>query len=243
MSAASPPPRRGVRRFFLMGLAGVLPFLLTAVVVVWAFRLVDDQIGRPLSVAIERAVHPEPPAHGPEWRPWTESSPFLYGTVRPFAAFLLFFLAIVSLGFLLARRLGRRAHGRIEGLLGRFPLLKAIYPYAKQFVDFFLGERTRTFHGVVAVPYPRPGCYCLGLVTGEAVPAFEGAAGPIGVRLFVPNSPNPLSGYIHFVDRSELVALDLPVEEVFRMVMTGGVLHAAAAAAGEPSAAEGVARG
>jgi uncharacterized membrane protein len=94
----------------------------------------------------------------------------------------------------------------------------------KQVTDFVLSEKRAAFRTVVAVPYPRPGIYSLGFVTGEGWKSINRASGGEMVQVFIPSSPTPVTGYVVFVRRDEIVELDLTVDEALRFSISGGVI-------------------
>jgi uncharacterized membrane protein len=44
------------------------------------------------------------------------------------------------------------------------------------------------------------------------------------VNVFVPTTPNPTSGFLLFVPRSDLHVLEMTVEEGIKMVVSGGIV-------------------
>src|SRR5262249_33383628 len=83
-------------------------------------------------------------------------------------AFLaLFTLFLYLLGKLLAGRLGQFVWGNTERLISRVPLVRNVYSSVKQVTEFFFNQRELEFTRVVAIEYPRKGCWSLGFVTGE----------------------------------------------------------------------------
>ncbi|MBT5374364.1 MAG: DUF502 domain-containing protein, partial [Rhodospirillaceae bacterium] len=44
------------------------------------------------------------------------------------------------------------------------------------------------------------------------------------INIFIPTTPNPTSGFLLFVPKKDLVALDMPVEEAIKMVISGGIV-------------------
>jgi uncharacterized membrane protein len=43
--------------------------------------------------------------------------------------------------------------------------------------------------------------------------------------VFVPHTPNPASGFVHYVPRSRVVYLDWPVEEGLKVIVSGGLVQ------------------
>ena len=80
-------------------------------------------------------------------------------------------------------------------------------------------EKDKTgFLQVVMVEYPRKGVHTLAFVTNE----YTNEHGKKMVSLFIPNSPNPMSGFLHIFDDSEVVRTRLTIEEGLKMVVSAG---------------------
>ena len=73
--------------------------------------------------------------------------------------------------------------------------VSSVDPYATQIVDYLLGERSerREFRAGVAVPYPHPGIYSLGFVTGEGLKTLNEKKNDSFLSVFIPSSPAPVS--------------------------------------------------
>ncbi len=44
------------------------------------------------------------------------------------------------------------------------------------------------------------------------------------MSVFLPTTPNPTSGFLLFVKRSEMIVLDMTVEEAAKMVISAGLV-------------------
>jgi len=205
-------------RLLLRGLGLVLPLALTAALFVWLWTLVTEQIlGRveQFLVWIVGAVGLEP----------------LSPTISMALSVVLAVGGLLLLGLWFSGFLGRKIYGLFEQTLAKIPLIGAIYPYVKQITEFFFGEEKKVeFKRVVAIPYPRPGVYSLGFLTGSSAKAINAASGMELISVFVPSSPMPATGYTLFVPASDIIEMSLTVEEALRTVVSGGVLlpeHAA----------------
>ena len=76
---------------------------------------------------------------------------------------------------------------------------------------------------VVLVEWPRRGVFAIAFHTGES---FLSAADPDNelVNVFLPTTPNPTSGFYLMLPSSEIRALDLTVEEAFKLIMSAGIV-------------------
>jgi uncharacterized membrane protein len=127
-------------------------------------------------------------------------------------------------GRLVGGFLGRSIYKRIENFMVAVPIIRKVYPYIKQLVDFLFSEDdSPKFSGVVAVEYPRKGIWSVGFMTGDSLKAIE-AKIPNSVTIFIPSSPTPFTGYTITVSKKDLIDLPLTVEEAIRFAVSGGVL-------------------
>jgi len=135
---------------------------------------------------------------------------------------------IYLVGVLVGNYLGRRMFVAMERWATRVPVIKQVYPSVKQIVEFLVGggasSKSMLSGRVVAIQYPSPGIWALGLMTGETVEAIQDAAGVECVTVFIPSSPTPFTGYTVTVPRSAVVDLPLSLDEALRFVVSGGVV-------------------
>jgi uncharacterized membrane protein len=235
-SASREPPRRrpgfgeDFRRFFVRGLAALLPTLITLWLLVKVWEFLWEALGRHLIWLIRWFwvnmagwwFVPNEPAGHIRWV-WREES-FRSQVVGVILAIILVYVVGGFVGNLIGRQFWRL--GELAVL--RIPLVRAIYPAVKQVTDFLLADRARAnqFAGsrVVAVQPHAEGIWSIGLVTGPGLKTLNDATGDDMVTVFVPSTPTAFSGYVLVVPRKSVVELPLTVEEAMRMLLSGGVL-------------------
>lgn len=144
--------------------------------------------------------------------------------VHPAIGTVLTLALVLTFGYMASGFLGRRLTSGMDALLMRIPLVRSVYPTAKQLVEFFFAENKLDFDHVVAVPYPSADIWSLGFVTGNGLRSLNAAAGTQLVTIFVPTSPMPMTGFMIFVEPHKIRPLDLSVEEALRITVTGGVI-------------------
>ncbi len=137
-----------------------------------------------------------------------------------FAA-LLTVTVIYVLGMITTNIVGRRIVQAAETLVDRVPFVKTIYRASKQVLETFAGESAQAFQRVVSVPFPGQQVRTVGFVTRVTT---EPRTGEELCAVFVPTAPNPTTGFVLVVKRSELIDLNWTVEEAIRVIMSGGVL-------------------
>lgn len=142
----------------------------------------------------------------------------------PWIGILLSVLLVLTLGYLASGFLGRRLIASVDKALHALPVIRSVYPYAKQLVEFFLSDTALEFDSVVAVPYPSEGLWSIGLVTGPGLKSLQPDDDSQVISVFMPTSPMPMTGYTVFVARSKVIPLKMSVDEALRVTVSGGVI-------------------
>ena len=144
--------------------------------------------------------------------------------VHPIFGLFVALLLLVGVGYLASGFLGRRVVTWFDARLSQIPFIKWIYPYAKQFVEYFLSDSDLEFDTVVAAPYPSEGVYCIAFVTSPGFRTLHETLGGRYIACFVPTSPMPMTGYTVFIEASRLIPLPISVDEALRTTISAGVL-------------------
>jgi uncharacterized membrane protein len=135
---------------------------------------------------------------------------------------------ILVVGTLARNYIGKKIVALGESIVVKIPIVKNIYMALKQLVNTIFMRNSRSFREVVLVEYPRRGIYSIAFVTGETVGELkekvEARETKEAVNIFVPTTPNPTSGFYLVVPLTEIIPLDLTVEEAFKIVFSAGVL-------------------
>jgi uncharacterized membrane protein len=217
------------RRFFVSGMAALLPTLITLWLLVWAWNFLWENLGRHIiagikwtwaSMAEAGLVRFEP--YGYIGRYWADD---LLRT--KLVGVLLAVLLVYVIGVIIGNFIGRTFYRLIESTVMRIPLVRAVYPAVKQVTDFVLssrrGERFATSH-VVAVQPHEQGIWSIGLITGGGLPSLAQVTGEELVTVFVPSTPTAFTGYVLVVPRRNVVELPMSVEDAMRLLVSGGVI-------------------
>jgi uncharacterized membrane protein len=192
------PAGRRLRRYFLTGLVVLAPVGVTAVVLAWMFRTIDNILGEPLQAAV--------------------------GVRLPGVGFVLLIIAVLAVGWVVHFAAGRQLLHWWNEALARFPLTGRLYTAMSQIVQSVVGEQRRLFHRTVLVPYPTEGMWAVAFVTHERAPLLAEVVGEPCVNVFVPTTPNPTSGFMLVVPVSRVRPLDISVEEAMKLIMSGGAV-------------------
>ncbi len=192
-----------LRRIFLTGLVILAPVALTIYILLALFRFMD---------AIFAPVVDHSLAY------------FFPGLHIPGLGILLTLIAIFLLGWLSTNVLGRRAIQAFESLVARIPVAKSIYGATKGVLEALAHDQSEAFKRVVLVEYPKSRVYAVAFVTNSARWRTLKADTDDLLLVFVPTTPNPTSGFLLLVPRSEAIDLPISVEAGVRLVISGGLL-------------------
>jgi uncharacterized membrane protein len=192
------------RTYFLAGILATAPVCLT-VYIAWRFiTWVDEGVFALL-----------PPEYNPE-------------TYLPFSipgiGLIIALVGVTLIGAITAGLLGRLLRQLMEAVVNRLPIIRTIYNLIKQVTETALANRAQAFRECALVEYPRKGSWTVGFITGTTAKEFEVLTGEEMVNVFVPTTPNPTSGFLMFIPRSEVHILDMSVEDALKLVISLGLV-------------------
>ncbi len=194
-------------RFFLAGVATLLPFWVTIFVVTWLVRIADAYIGPSSSFGlfILKIV-----GDGNRYSGYS-------------AAYLVVVLLIIMLGFLVTRATVAKIHEGVDAMFARIPLFGRIYYAVSQMVEIFGRKENSSLDRFGGVGYVRMGSIrMLALLTSGQT--YTLADGTEYFLVFVPNSPIPATGFNAFVPVADVERVDMPTEDMLKLLMSLGVL-------------------
>ena len=192
-----------LRNYFLTGVILAAPLFLT-IYITWSFVQWVDSWVTPFIPPIYRPDH------------------YLRFAVPGFGLVVaLIFLTL--LGFLTANIIGRQTILLGESLLGRMPIVRNLYRGLKQIFETVLSRRAGAFKTVALIEYPRKGIWSMVFVSTEARGELQHRIDQT-VAVFLPTTPNPTSGFLLFVPRSDMIVLDMTVEDAAKMIISAGLV-------------------
>jgi uncharacterized membrane protein len=206
-----PDPPRGFmarfRNYFLTGLIVAGPIAITFYLTWWFVTWVDGLV-RPFV----------PVAYRPE-------------TYLPFglpgSGLIVAVIALTLLGFLTANLIGRTLVDLGERLLGRMPVVRAIYRGLKQVFETLFSGSGSSLRRVGLVEFPSPGMWSIVLIS--QAPSVEIAATLPGqeehISVFLPCAPNPTTGFFFYVPKSKVIEVEMSAEDAATLIMSAGVVQ------------------
>jgi uncharacterized membrane protein len=84
-------------------------------------------------------------------------------------------------------------------------------------------SQEKAFRTVGLIEYPRRGTWAVVFIAGETRGELRRHLEDT-VAVYLPTTPNPTSGFLLFVKRSELTILDMSLEDAAKLVISGGLV-------------------
>jgi len=192
-----------IKRYLITGLLIWVPLAITA----WVLSLIASAADQSLRL-LPPAIHPHS----------------LLGFDIPGAGIVVTLLIILATGILATNIIGQRLVTWWERLLARIPVVNSIYNGVKQVSDTLFSPSGMAFRQPLLVQYPHRGSWTIAFLTGEpggdVVNHLEGEH----VSVYVPTTPNPTSGFFLMFPRSEVIELDMDVDEALKYIISMGVV-------------------
>lgn len=138
-----------------------------------------------------------------------------------------FFLFTIFIGWLAKGFLGRSLLGWAERQVDRMPVVRSVYSGLKQIAETVFSQKENSFEKACLVEYPRKGIWAIAFISTDAkgevnenIPVDEQM-----VSVFLPTTPNPTSGFLLFVPKSDLIELKMKVEDAAKLVISAGLVY------------------
>ena len=194
------------KRFFLRGLAFILPVFLTCWILISIIIFMSNLIPSTIVLKLISLVDIQ-----------SESAENVVSTVLGFILTLL----LIQLSGLIFSIIGKKFFDKLENrFLFKIPIFSSIYKTIKQIVDTVSNPDKNSFKKVVMVEFPRKDVWTIGFVTGESVDKKNNEY----YHIIVPTTPNPTSAYLLFILKNDVKNTDLTIDEGIKTIISGGVL-------------------
>ena len=214
-----------MKKLFSKGLGALLPMVLTIFLLYFVGKTIYETLGVPLGDVLKWAATT---LTGQTEEALRTSHPSWdrFFKLAPAVGFIIGIFIVFMVGALVATFFGKKIYKLLERKISRLPVIKVIYPYARQFTDFLFssGEHKMEFKNAVAVPFPYSGVYSIAFVSSEGMRLLNDVTGKKMVCVFVPHSPTPFTGVVCYVPREEIIPLPITVDEAMRIVISCGVI-------------------
>lgn len=192
-----------MKRYFITGLLIWVPIGLTA----WVLKFLISTMDQSLLLLPD------------EFQPEALLGMNVYGIGT-----ILTLLVVFITGIMTANIIGQKLLIFWEGVLWRIPVVKSIYWSIKQVSDTIFSSKGEAFRKALLVQYPREGSWTIAFMTGQ--PGGDVANHLKGdyISIYVPTTPNPTSGFFLMMPKSDVIELDMSVDEALKYIISMGVV-------------------
>jgi uncharacterized membrane protein len=137
---------------------------------------------------------------------------------------LIALVVLVLTGLLVANLVGQTLVAWWDELMNRIPLVRTIHSGLKGFTESLMTSKA-SFRQVVVIEFPRKDVWTVAFVTATNLPDYSGRyGGETLICVYVPTTPIPTTGYNLIVRQSEVVPIDMSVDDAMKMIVTLGVV-------------------
>lgn len=200
-----------IRNYLVTGIFVWVPIIITIAVIGWGvgvlqgiFTSVVDAIANFLPAAMQ--------------------DEFLRIKSIPGLGVILVVLLLFSTGMMAANFLGQWFLKVLDNLLSRIPIVKSVYGSVKQVSDTLFSSNGQAFRKALLVQYPRAGVWTVAFQTGTPNGEVSVNLPEDCVNVYVPTTPNPTSGFFLIMKKTEVIELDMGVDEALKYIISMGVV-------------------
>lgn len=157
---------------------------------------------------------------------WLRPDQYVGLNIRGIGVFA-FLIFTVLVGWMAKGIIGKSLISWGESLVQNLPVVRSVYKGLKQIAETVFAQSETSFDKACLIQYPREGLWAIAFISttakGEIENKIEHHAGKTAV--FLPTTPNPTSGFLLFVPKSDLIELDMSVEDAAKLVISAGLVY------------------
>jgi len=192
-----------MKKYFITGLLIWIPIVVT----IWVLKFIFDFLDQSL-LLVPTALQTE------SW----------LGVHIPGLGAILTVAVVFGTGFLATNFVGAQLLRWGHQLLNRIPVVNSIYSSVKQISDTLFSSSGQAFRKALLVQWPHEGAWTIAFLTGTPGGDVVNHVPPDCLSVYVPTTPNPTGGYFVIVKRSDVIELDMTVDQALKYIISMGVV-------------------
>ena len=192
-----------MKKYFITGLLIWIPLAIT----IWVLKLVVDVLDQSL-LLLPAAFQTE------RW----------LGVHIPGLGAILTVLIVFVTGVFATNFFGAQLVELWHEILHRIPVVNSIYSSVKQISDTLFSSSGQAFRKALLVQWPREGMWTIAFLTGTPGGDVRNYLPPDCLSVYVPTTPNPTGGYFVIVRRTDVIELDMTVDQALKYIISMGVV-------------------
>lgn len=140
---------------------------------------------------------------------------------------LAFLVFTVIVGWMAKGIIGKAVINWGESIVHNLPVVRSVYKGLKQIAETVFAQSETSFDKACLVEYPRRGIWAIAFISTSAKGEIDRKieAGSDKTAVFLPTTPNPTSGFLLFLPKSDVIELDMSVEDAAKLVISAGLVY------------------
>ncbi len=144
----------------------------------------------------------------------------------PGIGIILLLLFFTGVGMLAANFIGQYFMRLGYRIIGKMPVISGLYnAIRKIFETLFGADKNKAFRKALLIEYPRKDVWTIAFLTGPVPNMIKKKIKNNNlISVYVPTTPNPTSGFFLYVAESDVIYLDITVDEALKMILSTGII-------------------
>ena len=192
-----------LKKYFITGLLIWIPLIIT----LWVLKVIFDTLDASLLLL-----------------PVSFQTESWLGVHIPGLGALLTLVIVLLTGIFATNFFGAQLVQLWHDVLNRIPVVNSIYSSVKQISDTVFSSSGQAFRKALLVQWPHQGMWTIAFLTGTPGGDVATLLPPDCLSVYVPTTPNPTGGYFVIVQRSQVIELDMSVDQALKYIISMGVV-------------------
>jgi uncharacterized membrane protein len=192
-----------LKKYFITGLLIWIPLIIT----IWVLKVIFDTLDQSLLLL-----------------PVSFQTESWLGVHIPGLGAVLTILIVLVTGIFATNFFGAQLVELWHDILNRIPVVNSIYSSVKQISDTLFSSSGQAFRKALLVQWPHEGMWTIAFLTGAPGGDVTKHVPPDCLSVYVPTTPNPTGGYFVIVRRSQVIELDMSVDQALKYIISMGVV-------------------
>jgi uncharacterized membrane protein len=192
-----------VKKYFITGLLIWIPLVIT----IWVLKVIFDALDQSLLLL-----------------PDSFQTEHWLGVHIPGLGAILTLVVVFLTGIFATNFFGAQLIELWHLILNRIPVVRSIYSSVKQISDTVFSSSGQAFRKALLVQWPHEGMWTIAFLTGTPGGDVVNYVPEDCLSVYVPTTPNPTGGYFVIVRKSEVIELDMSVDQALTYIISMGVV-------------------
>jgi uncharacterized membrane protein len=192
-----------LKKYFITGLLIWIPLIIT----IWVLKVIFDTLDASLLLL-----------------PVSFQTESWLGVHIPGLGALLTLVIVLATGVFATNFFGAQLVQLWHEVLNRIPVVNSIYSSVKQISDTLFSSSGQAFRKALLVQWPHEGMWTIAFLTGTPGGDVLNHLPPDCLSVYVPTTPNPTGGYFVIVKRSQVIELEMTVDQALKYIISMGVV-------------------